>query len=167
MKKLVSILLTFALLLSVSVTAFAEEATPTNQKDAKYSISVGDSDIELAKGETVEIPLTLIPKEGTVHPNVDFPGTGGILSLTAGANYVFYRITPSVPIDNFTGIMSITDLTSGLSNGNAVVSGLAGQVAYSGYKNHMYRASLDGTGTLLGIPYIRTNPNGITWTHNW
>lgn len=45
MKKLVSILLTFALLLSVSVTAFAEEATPTNQQDAKYSISVGDSDI--------------------------------------------------------------------------------------------------------------------------
>ena len=68
-----------------------------------------------------------------------------------------------VAATGFTGLMDVTDISSGLSGGRNPVSGFSGSVPTSNISGHRYSASLTGMTTLLGIPVAHTVPNYITW----
>ncbi|MFB9988909.1 hypothetical protein [Bacillus benzoevorans] len=125
----------------------------------------------MKQGETVDVPILLnstnneIKTENTVQPLVDFPGPAGMLSLTAVGNRVEYKISMSTPADSFVGILSITNVTSGFSQGRYDITKFSGSVTYNGYYNNRYGASLNGIAYLSGKPVAKTVTNYITWVY--
>jgi len=68
---------------------------------------------------------------------------------------VYYSIKLDIPATSFTGLMHITDLTSGFS----------GSVPTSNISGHKYSASLSGIAYLGPVPVAKTGNNYITWTN--
>lgn len=162
MKKLMSGLLSLFLVLSLCLTASAESSVGVQQKPT-YSIGAKLSTIKLVEGETTEVPLKLISKEGVIHPDQAFTYDAGTLYLTPGDTRVYYRVELTVPANSFIGTLNITNLTSGFSEGLNPIAGFSGSVRYSARVGNQYSASITGVASLDGVTVAETGWNYITW----
>lgn len=168
LRKMSSITLSLVMVLSISLTAFAQSPS-TNKVDteATYEVKIGDTTLTLKEGEKAKVPLnTISDTDSGIQPNVIFVGDAGTLDIWPGGGKVHYTITMTIPATSFSGRMSIMDLTYGLSGGNAPVTGFSGAVNHSNYYLHRYSASLDGTAYYLGNPVATVAPNYITWIND-
>lgn len=167
MKKFIISLLTILMVMTISSTALAKDIEKFNGSNS-FSTNLPIVEFELKEGEVVDIPLVLNPvnKGNLIQPLVDFTGDAGVLSLSAVGNKVEYKISMSRPATSFTGTMSITNLTSGLSDGRTSVTTFSGSVPYSARYNNRYSATLTGTAFFFGDPVANVVPNYITWVSN-
>lgn len=161
-------------------TATSVASTTTNPSPGTIVVTIGSTTVVLKQGQKVEIPLvpvtststnsgTSSPNTGSIsnsvsQPNVVFPGNGGTLSLWPQNGRVYWDITVDFPATSFAGVLSVTDLTSGLSGGVTPVNSFAGNIPYSNLSGHQYGASLNGQSYFLGAPVESTVPNYIIWT---
>ena len=163
--KMSRFILVLVTILSISATAFAHSPS-TKEIDANtiYEVTIGDTTIELKEGEKAEIPLTSINNSNSdIQPETTFPGDAGTLDLWPSAGRVYYSITMHIPASSFSGIMTVTDLTSGLSGGRTPVVSFNGSVPTSNLSGHQYSASLSGA-AFFGAELVATVvPNYITW----
>lgn len=173
-KKMSSIMLVLMMAFSISATSFAESPSTkkVNTKKATYEVTIGDKTITLEEGQKAQIPLIPIDndkdkgkgKSGDVNADYTFVGDCGTLDLWASGGRVYYVIDMIWPATSFSGLMSVTDLTTGLSGGYTAVSGFSGSVATSNLSGHKYSASLSGQAFLFGVPVASVMPNYIYWT---
>lgn len=83
MKKILFTLLALVLILTLSVTASAESPKVEKVNAQEVTISADLSSVILVEGQTVKIPLQVIPKSGgTVSPDAVYEGDGGTLEVT-------------------------------------------------------------------------------------
>jgi hypothetical protein len=159
-KKIFIIVLMLVTLFSTSVTALAQKdpVKMVNTYELTYKTA-----IELKEGEKAQIPLTLIKDNSAILPNENFIGDVGVLSLWVSKGTVYYSIKLDIPATSFTGLMHITDLTSGFGGGYTPVSGFSGSVPTSNISGHKYSASLSGIAYLGPVPVAKTGNNYITW----
>lgn len=170
MKKLIGILLTTVLTLSMSFNVFAENLN-TNHVSTKSTQTVSTTpysgiDIQLKEGETVKIPLKL---NSLVTPNVPTTNSvaginDGFVSVTREGTKVSYVITIFGAYTSMSGEASITDITSGLSCGSSQVYFNNGSVLSSGLSGHMYRFYIYGYAYMLGVPMASFEATA-QWTH--
>ncbi|MHB1629549.1 MAG: hypothetical protein ACYCVB_14475 [Bacilli bacterium] len=162
-----SIIGTLLVMSTVPATTFAQSSskTTTGTNPTTYEVTIGSQTVTLKAGQKAEEPLTTVNSSGGsgIQSNVVFPGNKGTLSLWPQNGRVYYDVTLNVPATSFSGLMSVTDLTSGLSGGLTPVSGFSGNVPTSNLSGHTYGASLSGKAYLLGIPVASTVPNYIVW----
>ncbi|GAB6990839.1 hypothetical protein [Paenibacillus pini] len=168
MKKLFIAMFTLTMVLSMSLTVFAQDSVTNQVSGQSYNFIDNTPAVELVVGESISIPLKSIKPQGSIQPLQDFEGDGGILTLTATTTHVLYSIKTFRPATTFVGTMRIMDISSGLVSGVDPVSGLSGSVKYLALKGHSYTASLDGTAYYLTLntPVARTGYNKIGWNLN-
>lgn len=154
-----SIMLALVMVFSMSATAFAQSPKVDTDK-ATYELTIGNTKMTLKEGERAKIPLIGVDNsEGGVHTDQVFVGDKGTLELWAEAQHINYKVTMSIPATGFTGLMEVTDLTTGFSGGRDQVEGFSGYGYAANLKGHTYSASLNGTATLLGVVVAKTVPN--------
>jgi hypothetical protein len=79
---------------------------------------------------------------------------------------VNWSIALAIPATSFSGLLRITDISSGFNISNGAVSGFSGSVPYTASKGHMYSSSLNGAAFFLGITVAKTAYNYIIWQIN-
>jgi hypothetical protein len=150
---------------SIGVVAPAATAAESHS-DAAYELTVGGQSTILTEGETVVYPMVPVTKPGQVTPNVVYPGDGtGTVTVTASGGVYHYDIAMHIPVTNFVGHFSITDLTSGLSGGSTLELVWAGSVPTSKLHGHRYSGHLSGNAFLAGIVVSTVGPNATLYTY--
>jgi hypothetical protein len=152
---------------SIGIAAPAATAAPVAGGGSEYELNVGGHVTQLSEGQTVSYDMQLLTPVSTsgAVPNVQYPGDGGILTVTASDGVYHYSIAMSVPATNFVGAFTITDLTSGLSGGSTPELVFAGDVPTSKLRGHKYSGSLTGTAFFLGTPVAAPVPNYTIYTY--
>lgn len=150
-KRLIAVLTTICIILSLSCSAFA--ISKEDDSTREYVITVGDQTVTLQEGEKASFPLELTP-EGQELFGVSTRGSwvGDIGTLTAwgSGDYYYWSITLAVPATSFNGTIHCTDLTHGRFIGEYTVHGFSG--------NYKVRTSAVKVGVMLdGVAW-----NGLT-----
>jgi len=170
LKKISTLLLALMMVFSMSTAVFAQSTTnkKIDTKTSTYEVTIGNKTLTLKEGEKAEVPLTSINNSDSnseIEPNAVFIGDAGTLDIWPYSGRVYYDITMNVSATSFSGMMRVTDLTSGLSGGTTPVTGFNGSVSTSNLSGHRYSASLTGEAYLLGLPVANVVPNWITWVN--
>ncbi|WP_213815579.1 hypothetical protein [Glaciihabitans sp. dw_435] len=145
--------------------ATAADASTT----ATYELNLGGQKTTLTEGETAVFamqPVKSAKAPGTLSPNVVYPGDGsGTITVTATAGVYHWSIAMHIPVTNFVGAFSITDLTSGLSGGSVLATSFSGSAPTSKLRGHRYSGTIAGTAFLLSVPVATTGPNNTLYTY--
>lgn len=168
LKKMSSFMLVLVMVISMSATAFAKSpsAEKVDTNKGIYQVTIGDQTINLKEGERASIPLAPIEDSNSnsgIQPSTVFTGDMGTLELWVSGGRVYYKIRLKVVATSFTGIMKVTDISSGLSGGLTPVSGFSGSVPTSNLSGHTYSASLTGIAYFGTKPVATCVPNNIYW----
>lgn len=157
-KKFFSLVLVAILVLSFNTTTFAQE-----DSNNTYSVSIGNTVIELNEGSRVEVPMEslLIQPFGATDTVV---GNGGTLTVWGSGHYVYWTIAMTIPATSFIGTISTTDITSGFSAGTTAITGFGGSIYAASTAGHIYTAVLDGIAYNGTTAVAHTLSNRITWT---
>lgn len=163
-KKLLSFICTAIMVLSMNVTAFAANTSRPQQ----YQISVNNEALTLEEGEVAEIPLIMLNSntEAGISPCASSDtvvGDAGVLKVWGSGHYLYWSIALTIPATSFSGSVSSTDISSGLSAGTTYVSGFTGQCYCARISGHTYAAHLDGIAYLGTTAVAKTLFNTITW----
>lgn len=164
-RKFISSILTLLMVIAPSAPAFAaSEETNVNSTPEITIVTESGDEIILTEGETIQVPLF-----AEVYSNdkarQKFEGKVGYSELTLSGSYVNYKIALTVPASSFIGALNITDLSSGLSAGNTLLTKFSGSVKYNKYSKHTYRATLTGSAYYgaTKVAYVTDNAS-IMWT---
>lgn len=168
-----------ALMASVPLTTFA---STTNPSQGGIVVTIGSTTVHLDQGQKAEIPFILTTPPTTTtstssgsgtsstgstnvaSPDVNFTGNAGTLSLWPENGRIYWNIVMDFPVTSFSGMLSVSDLTSGLSSGSWPVTTFSGNDPYGAKSGHQYGASLTGAAYIGPVAVAWTNPNYIVWT---
>lgn len=166
MKKFISKILVLAMVLSLSVPAFASSAEPSLQT---YMVNVDGQTISLTEGEVVSIPLELTDEgkqllnNSDAQPYSSFAGNAGVLTIWGVGTRFYWSVSMSIPATSFAGTVTATDLTSGLSCGMTPVFGFHNSCVIGHSSGHIYYASISGVAYELTTPVAKTVSNWTYW----
>lgn len=171
LKNFSSLLLGLVVSLSISVPTFADTklAVPKDNNVQTVSMEKGikSKPIVLKDGEHAKIPLKLEKDSNATNKGTYgevFPGDGGYVDIWRSGDHVYYKVSVDVVTTGFLGYVSITDRTSGLNAGFAIVKEFDGSATFTEFSNHTYSASIHGTAFNGAKPVATTVDNEISWT---
>lgn len=159
-KKYLALIMVGIFILSNSTVAFAE---PTPQTITFVDSSTGTT-YTVKENEKVRIPLIFVDDYKPTTRGIT-PGEAGYIEAWGSGHYYYWTIILNVPCTGFTGYVSCTDITSGLSAGSHIgVTGLLGSVYCARITGHTYSASITGYAYNGPDLIARTNSNTTLWT---
>lgn len=160
LKKLSGLFLALAMVLSLNLTVFAAE--PESIERQTYQVEVDGEVYTVTDDAVIEIPMeSLAPSTRASSDTV--VGDVGTLTVRGSGHYVYWTIVMTKPATSFSGTVSSTDITSGLSSGTATISGFSGKVYAARISGHTYTATLSGVAYNGIIPVAKTGSNRVTW----
>ncbi|MEG0076923.1 hypothetical protein [Anaerorhabdus sp.] len=148
-----------AIILSVIMMSITILICPVsaNEKDV-YRITVDDYVIEFNEGEKVTIPMEYINKQRTT-----IVGDAGTVTIWGSGGTFYWDIQMNCLVTSFQGVVSIMDITSGLSNGANMIMSFSGSVNIYALSGHTYAGTLDGTAYFMGMAIAKTAFARTTW----
>ena len=166
LKRLFSLAFALIMVFTLNTTAFAAEI-PTQTTKQQYEVTVGDEAITLKEGEVAEIPMTLITNNASgiqsCASSQTIVGNAGTLKVWGSGHYLKWSITMNVPVTHFVGVVSSTDINSGLRAGSSSVTGFTGKCYCARLSGHTYVAHLDGIAYLGTVAVAKTGSNTVSW----
>ena len=141
LKKLSGLFLALAIVLSLNLTVFAAE--PESIERQTYQVEVGGEIYTVSDEAVIDIPMKSLTPSTRASSNT-VVGDAGTLTVRGSGHYVYWTIVMTKPATYFSGTVSATDITSGLSSGTAAISGFSGKVYAARISGHTYTATLVG-----------------------
>lgn len=118
LKKLSGLFLALAIVLSLNLTVFAAE--PESIERQTYQVEVGGEIYTVSDEAVIEIPMKSLTPSTRASSNT-VVGDAGTLTVRGSGHYVYWTIVMTKPATYFSGTVSATDITSGLSSGTAAI----------------------------------------------